>query len=214
MDGADKIPIAYNSGKPYLPSANPQFMDVQAADVAPYFQLAEQYTFGDRMFQTNRGPSFPAHQFILSGTPAPTLRARCPPPRIQIRMQDALRLLHSFVNLIDPQGNESSWTYPCFEHSTLTDELNKSGTSWRYYTFNDGRYDGSLWSAPNAAPPNATACTGSDWVNNIVPYTAQNPAPVLTPLRTNNSLPSIVSSPTALHRWTFLGRFCRQCHWE
>jgi phospholipase C len=33
---------------------------------------------------------------------------------------------------------------------------------------------------PNAAPPNATACTGSDWVNHVVLYTTQNPAPILT----------------------------------
>ena len=51
---------------------NPQFMYVKPADVQPYFALAEQYTFGDRMFQTNQGPSFPAHQFIISGTSAPT----------------------------------------------------------------------------------------------------------------------------------------------
>ena len=24
--------------------------------------------------------------------------------------------------------------YPCFEHPTLTDELNANGISWRYYT--------------------------------------------------------------------------------
>ncbi len=40
--------------------------------MVPYFALAEQYTFGDRMFQTNEGPSFPAHQFIFAGTSAPT----------------------------------------------------------------------------------------------------------------------------------------------
>jgi len=34
--------------------------------------MAEQYTFGDRMFQTNQGPMFPAHQFLISGTSAPT----------------------------------------------------------------------------------------------------------------------------------------------
>src|SRR5207253_6465374 len=47
-------------------------MYVNPSEVAPYFQLAETYTFGDRMFQTNQGPSFPAHQFIISGTSVPT----------------------------------------------------------------------------------------------------------------------------------------------
>jgi phospholipase C len=48
------------------------FNYVQDSDVQPYYTLAEAYTFGDRMFQTNQGPSLPAHQFIISGTSAPT----------------------------------------------------------------------------------------------------------------------------------------------
>ena len=52
--------------------ANPQYQYVQASDVQSYFTMAETYTFGDRMFQTNQGPSFPAHQYILSGD-----RRRC-----------------------------------------------------------------------------------------------------------------------------------------
>src|SRR5271156_5489566 len=72
MDGADKIPINCNSGAVDCPPPNPQFMYVDPSDVQPYFQLGEQYAFGDRMFQTNQGPSFPAHQFIISGTSAPT----------------------------------------------------------------------------------------------------------------------------------------------
>ncbi|HEY6369178.1 MAG TPA: alkaline phosphatase family protein, partial [Candidatus Sulfotelmatobacter sp.] len=68
MDGADKI-TACDPNTAGCPP-NPQFQYVQSSDVAPYFQLAQQYTFGDRMFQTNQGPSFPAHQFLLSGTSA------------------------------------------------------------------------------------------------------------------------------------------------
>jgi phospholipase C len=72
MDGADRITVSCNKGATGCPPANAQFMYVNPADVQPYFQLAEQYTFADRMFQTNQGPSFPAHQFIISGTSAPT----------------------------------------------------------------------------------------------------------------------------------------------
>lgn len=36
------------------------------SDVQPYFQMAEQYAFGDRMFQTNQGPSFPATVIIVT----------------------------------------------------------------------------------------------------------------------------------------------------
>ena len=45
---------------------------VPRSQVKPYFAMAMQYAFGDRMFQSNQGPSFPAHQYILSGTSAVT----------------------------------------------------------------------------------------------------------------------------------------------
>src|SRR5262249_51360131 len=67
MDGADKIPCGPAAECPPNAHPNPQFKYVIPSDVAPYFGMAEQYTFGDRMFQTNQGPSFPAHQFLLGG---------------------------------------------------------------------------------------------------------------------------------------------------
>jgi phospholipase C len=73
MDGADKIvAIQCQPNVPNCPPANAPFQYVDPAEVQPYFAMAEQYTFADRMFQTNQGPSFPAHQFVISGTSAPT----------------------------------------------------------------------------------------------------------------------------------------------
>ncbi len=69
MDGADLIPVGCAATN--CPPPNPQFAFVNPSEVQPYFSLAEQFTFADRMFQTNQGPSFPAHQFIISGTSAP-----------------------------------------------------------------------------------------------------------------------------------------------
>jgi phospholipase C len=38
--------------------------------LAPYLTLATTYGWANFMFQTNQGPSFPAHQFIFGGTSA------------------------------------------------------------------------------------------------------------------------------------------------
>src|SRR5208337_2130094 len=54
MDGADKEGCAPHADCP----PNAQYQYVQQSDVQPYFTMAETYTFGDRMFQTNQGPSF------------------------------------------------------------------------------------------------------------------------------------------------------------
>jgi phospholipase C len=41
----------------------------------PYNTLATQYGWANFMYQTNQGPSYPAHQFMFSGTSAPTATA-------------------------------------------------------------------------------------------------------------------------------------------
>ena len=85
MDGADQVSCEPVSGSVCPP--NPQFLYVNPSEVAPYFQLAQQYTFGDRMFQTQQGPSFPAHQFIISGTSAPPPAATSSRPRTHMVVQ-------------------------------------------------------------------------------------------------------------------------------
>ncbi len=187
MDGADLITVACNKGATNCPPANPQYFYVNPSDVAPYFQMAEQYTFGDRMFQTNEGPSFPAHQFILSGTSAPTATSNLFASENPAVGAGCAAPPGATVSLIDPNGNDAGTMYPCFEHPALTDELDAKGLSWRYYAPTPG----SIWTAPNAIqhicgpnapPPNATACTGSDWTNNVViPET-----PILTDIANGN----------------------------
>lgn len=72
MDGADKVFATCSEPPGECALQHPQFVYVDPSEVKPYFELAEQYTFADRMFQTHQGPSFPAHQFIISGTSAPS----------------------------------------------------------------------------------------------------------------------------------------------
>jgi phospholipase C len=178
MDGADLIPLHCPAKNPNCEFPNAQYMYVNPADVQPYFQLAEQYTFGDRMFQTNQGPSFPAHQFIISGTSAPTATSNLfASENMSSSSANAgcIALPTTFTRLIDPSGNESQHIYPCFEHPTLTDLLDAKGISWRYYAPSPG----SIWTAPDAiqhmcqpqTQGGQLVCTGSAWNNVIFPQT-------------------------------------------
>jgi phospholipase C len=180
MDGADKIPVTCMENCP----TNPWFQYVYPSEVAPYFQLAETYTFGDRMFQTNQGPSFPSHQYIISGTSAPSAGSSLLASENPIGGTDpanhagCIAPPEETVSLIDPSGAESQKIYPCFDHPTLTDMLNAANISWRYYAPSAG----IIWNGPNAIqhmcvpnvpPPNGTACTGSDWTGSVVLNQAQ-----------------------------------------
>jgi phospholipase C len=190
MDGADLTNVTCNPGVSNCPPLNPQFMYVNPSEVQPYFQLAEQYTFADRMFQTNQGPSFPAHQFIISGTSEPQTGSNQfvenNPQGIPNAGSDTgcTSPATEYVNQIDPTGIETT-IYPCFEHQTLTDLLEAANLSWRYYTPTAG----SIWTGPNAirhlcgpnaTPPNATACIGSEWTQNVVLEPPGQTAQVLT----------------------------------
>src|SRR5580693_885085 len=137
MDGADKIKVSCLPTAKHCPPPNAQFRYVEPSEVAPYFQLAEQYAFADRMFQTNQGPSFPAHQYIVSGTSTITkgsaLRASESPilpglPSLKAGGCDSPA--GTMVALIDAAGSESQKAFPCFERPALTDLLQAKGLSW------------------------------------------------------------------------------------
>jgi phospholipase C len=172
MDGADKIPIGCKAGATDCPPPNPQFRYVNPQDVQPYFQMAQQYTFGDRMFQTNQGPSFPAHQFVIAGTSAPTATSNLfasenvvlPPNPGGNLAAGCAGPAGETVAMIDPMGSEATRQFPCFEHQTILDLLDNNGISWRYYAPSAG----SIWTGPNAIQH---LRFGPDWQNVIIPQT-------------------------------------------
>ncbi|MBV9027355.1 MAG: hypothetical protein JO311_01950, partial [Candidatus Eremiobacteraeota bacterium] len=68
MNGFDLVASSCAQGEKCPPSGVRAYAYVPQHEVQPYFEMAERYSFADRMFQTNQGPSFPAHQYLLSGT--------------------------------------------------------------------------------------------------------------------------------------------------
>jgi phospholipase C len=192
MDGADLIKCYPQAGTKC--PLNPQFRYVSQGDVAPYYFIATHYSFANRMFQSNQGPSFPAHQYILGGTSAlstgsPYLVAENP------------RGVHSTVgctspsNLrittIGPAGETGTSAYPCFERQTLADLLNRpqpgarTGLTWRYYA-PKAAY---IWTAPAAirhmCRPGGKPlhCTGVDYLRGNI---ATGRAQILTDIKNSN----------------------------
>lgn len=125
---------------------------VPRSESKPYWDMAKEGGLGDRMFQTNQGPSFPAHQYIISGTstihtgsnllasenpmnPGGGITGGCDSPK------------GSTVHVIAPNGDESRTVYPCFERQTLMDLLDAKHLLWHYYQF---AYKPNLWNAPDA----------------------------------------------------------------
>jgi phospholipase C len=169
MNGFDLEQIIPAPG--FTPPPDAAYGYVPHVESAPLFALGEEFTFADRMFETNQGPSFPAHQFIISGTSAPTATSDLLaaenvifPPGVSSSNSGCDSPPGSKVQLIDPIGLENTEVFPCFDHPTLPDLLDAANLSWRYYTPN--AY--FLWTGPEAI---SHLRYGSDWANVTVPET-------------------------------------------
>ena len=148
MNAFDRVAIHSSSG--CHPGSDPayRYVDNSAGAVQPYFDLATQYGFANRMFQTNQGPSFPAHQFLVSGTSSPTDTSplfAAENPHDGSNNAGCTAPPGSWVYTINSQGQYGT-TFPCFQRSSLLDLLEAAHLTWRYYSPNPQ----VLWDAPAA----------------------------------------------------------------
>jgi phospholipase C len=171
MDGFNKLAPYCLQGATGCPGPQyPTYAYVQYSDVAPYFQMASQYGYGNYFFQTNQGPSYPAHQFLFSGTSQP---GNGPQPDWFV-VSDAsntgfngcIASAGALVALVNPAtGNQQTTMFPCFTHQTMADVMaaHVPPITWTYY--NPG--EGSLWTAPDSFEALCTVsngnCTGPYW---------------------------------------------------
>lgn len=156
----------------------PQYTTVDASQIGTYFQIAANGGFANYMFQTNQGPSFPAHQFLFTGTSEPIAPTTefyrwFAAENATFPMGDTDHAYgciangQTYVEEVNPDtGVESKGFtptyvdpadqnpgYPCYRHNTMRDVLNRATPelTWRYYTTGTNLpADGSLWNAPNA----------------------------------------------------------------
>ena len=136
MDGWDLVECA---GECH--NATP-FAFVPRVQVRPYYAMAEQYAFADRMFQTNEGPTFPAHQYLISGTSTIKQGSKYVvdnnPGNLSLSKNGGCNApLGSTVESININtGAAGPKVYPCFERQTLMDLImaGSSSYTWNYFS--------------------------------------------------------------------------------
>jgi phospholipase C len=200
MDGACGGTV-YNPDNLTVPTC-PEYSYVNQFEVQPYFDIATNYGFANYMFQSNEGPSFPAHQFLLGGTSAPVAPviptfldfvAENRQSSNQSGCPDTLE--YDEPPLVDPKGTlhdtvNDDPPVECYDHQTLVDLLDNhqpNKISWRWYTPTPG----SIWTAVNAIkhlcwnqpyPLPGTPCNNTtDWVPTVFwPAKSKTAIPFLT----------------------------------
>ena len=126
-----------------------------------YWSLAQHYVLDDNAWSSLRGASFANHLYIMgagSGPDIPRSVITSPPGGIWGCDSPST----STVQLLN-----GTKVYPCFSFSTLADEMQQAGVSWKYYapTHNQAGY---IWNAPDAF---SQLRNTQLWKTNDVPYT-------------------------------------------
>ncbi len=158
MNGFD-LPQTSPSGPP-----NFNYSYVPQEETIPYFTLAERFTFADRNFAAETGPSYPGHQYLIAGQSAyaignpndPFLRWSC----------DAQA--GTTTPTLASNGQVVNGPFPCYNYQTLGDLLDKKGVSWRYYTEVEEKQFGA-----GVQPYGAIRHVryGADWTKVVAPQT-------------------------------------------
>ncbi len=156
MDG-----FCHEYDKPAFENVCPSYSYVPKSDVQPYFDIATNYGFANYMFQTNEGPSFPAHQFLFTGTSAPVAPGNNYDLDFVAELASSLdygcQYSGTSPNWVNPHGDEFSKSNyaECYTHDSLVTaaaDCNNGycdrGISWGYYI----PIARAIWDAPATIP--------------------------------------------------------------
>jgi phospholipase C len=106
----------------------PAYSYIDPNETASYWALAKEFTLGDRMFQSNTGPSFVAHQYMIAGQSGHASEN----PTGNVWGCDAAT--GATVALLGPNGTDLlPGVFPCFDYKTMADLLDAKGITWKYY---------------------------------------------------------------------------------
>jgi phospholipase C len=144
------------------PIPNYPYAHVPLSESQEYWALASRYVLADRMFQSNTGPSFVAHQYIIAGQSDDadevpntngTLAWGCDSPA------------GSTVSLVGPNGTDLPGPFPCFDYPTIADLLDVHHVTWKYYAPAALENTGYIWSAFDAIKH---IRFGPDWTGDVI----------------------------------------------
>jgi len=146
---------------------------VQQSDIEQYWTFAADYTLADQMYQSNTGPSYPAHQYLIAGQ---SENADENPSDADVWGCDSSP--GTRVKVLDQTGREREGPFPCFDYQTLADEIDTAGLSWLQYAQSTTNFF-------NAYDAISHIRYGPDWPSHIISPSVQIVADVSAGLLAN-----------------------------
>jgi phospholipase C len=137
MDGFDR---EQSFGGP----ANPAYVYVPHSESKPYFDIAHEWVLADQMFQSQLDESFTAHQYVIAAQAAHTVN-------LPTSVWGCGGGKADKIARITPDRHITGRNFsPCFDYTTLADELDAAHLSWRFYASAYGSQssgEGAEWSS-------------------------------------------------------------------
>ncbi len=135
MDKFDLIPGGNKNGD-YL--AYSQFSQ---ADIPNYWAYASNFVLADHMFSSLPGPTLPNHLYIVAAQSALAISnpKNFNTGNISWTNWGCDALPQVYVSILNSNGTQSN-KFPCFDITTIADELENAGLSWKYYAPAQGQF--------------------------------------------------------------------------
>jgi len=156
MDGFDQLPGAITLGVDHA------YTEMYQQDIPNYWAYAQHFTLDDHFFSTVLGPTFPNHLATIAGQNGGVIsnpqrsggRWGCDAPA------------GTYVVTRTAAGKQGT-TFPCFDFTTLADQLNAANVGWRYYAPQAGQ-QGYIFSVFDAI---RQIRDSAQWQTNVLPWT-------------------------------------------
>ena len=158
------------------PIPNFPYAHVPRSEIQQYWTLASQYVLADRMFQSNTGPSFVAHQYLIAGQSDDADEV---PATDQVLAWGCDAPAGSTVSVVGPNGTDLPGPFPCFDYPTIADSFDAHHVSWKYYAPSAVENQGYIWSGFDAI---RHIRFGPDWAGDVISPETQ----VLTDIESAN----------------------------
>jgi phospholipase C len=150
---------SFDQEREYSGPLNGQYVFVPHSESKPYWDMAHGFVLADKMFASQIDESFVAHQYIIAAQAASSVDVPmasywgCGGPKSEK------------VEVLNHQRGYAGVQRPCFDYTTLGDELDTAGLTWRFYTSKYRKPLSGYWSGYQAV---RHIFNGPDWKTNVI----------------------------------------------
>ncbi|HEX4014864.1 MAG TPA: alkaline phosphatase family protein [Candidatus Cybelea sp.] len=137
---------------------NGQYAYVPHNESKPYFDMAHEFVLADRMFASQLDESFVAHQYIIAAQAQSSVD-------VPLGQWGCEGTPGDNVETMNHQRQIDGDQFPCFDYTTLGDELDNAGLTWRFYTSKYTEPLGGYWSGYQAIKH---IFDGPDWAKDVI----------------------------------------------